>query len=61
MGDIEIYYNRDEKTPACYGKETIFLDKEHIDALLSGAKLYFTINDDEYAVEIMRRFKNEQN
>ncbi len=53
---IEIYDVKD-KTPACFGKEKFILNADHIKALLAGKKLYFTVNDDEYAVELYLSMK----
>lgn len=48
---IEIH-NVADKTPACFSKEKFMLNADHIKALLAGKKLYFTVNDDEHAVEL---------
>ena len=49
--DFEIV-NKNAKVDHCYGLENFNITKEDIAALLSGKKLYSTVNDDEYAITI---------
>ena len=51
MSDFDIV-SKDAKVNECYGIETFYITKDEIDALLSGKKLYTTINCDEYAITI---------
>lgn len=51
MSDFEIV-NRNAKVDKCYGLEDFRITKEDIAALLSGKKLYTTVNCDEYAITI---------
>lgn len=51
MSDFEIV-NKNAKVDPCYGLENFIITKEDIEALLSGGKLYSTINDGEYAMTI---------
>lgn len=51
MNDFEIV-SKDAEIDECYGLETFYITKEEIAALLSGKKLYSTINCDEYAITI---------
>ena len=51
MSDFEIV-NKNAKVDPCYGLENFSITKEDIEALLSGKKLYSTINDGEYAMTI---------
>lgn len=51
MGDFEIV-NKDSKIDTCYGLETFHITEEEINALLSGKKLYSTVNCGEYAITI---------
>lgn len=51
MSDFEIV-DRNAKVDPCYGLETFVITKDEIAALLSGKKLYFTVNCDEYAITI---------
>lgn len=51
MSDFKIV-DKKQEVDACYGLETFHITKEEIDALLSGKKLYSTINCDEYAITI---------
>lgn len=49
--DFEIV-SKDAEVNTCYGLETFYITKEEIDALLSGKKLYSTVNCGEYAITI---------
>lgn len=49
--DFEIL-DKNAKVDVCYGLETFCITKDDIAALLSGKKLYATINCDEYAITI---------
>lgn len=51
LSDFEIV-DKDAEVDTCYGLETFYITKEEIDALLSGKKLYSTVNCDEYAITI---------
>ena len=51
MNSFEIV-NKDAEIDKCYGLEDFHITKEEITALLSGKKLYSTINYDEYAISI---------
>lgn len=51
MSDFKIV-NRKTKVDPCYGLDSFYITKEEIDALLSGKKLYSTVNCDEYAITI---------
>lgn len=51
MSDFEIV-NKNAKVDPCYGLEEFRITKEDIAALLSGKKLYSTVNCDEYAIII---------
>ncbi len=51
MSDFKIV-SKNAKVDACYGLETFHITKEEIDALLSGKKLYSTVNCGEYAITI---------
>lgn len=51
MSDFEIV-DKKADVDTCYGLEVFYMTKEEINALLSGKKLYSTINDDEYAITI---------
>lgn len=51
MSDFEIV-NKRQRVDPCYGLEELCITKEEIEALLSGKKLYSTINDGEYAITI---------
>lgn len=44
--------SKDEEIDTCYGLETFYITKEEITALLSGKKLYSTVNAGEYAITI---------
>ena len=52
MTDFDIV-NKDAKVDTFYGLEIFHITKEEIDALLSGKKLYSTVNDGEYAITII--------
>jgi hypothetical protein len=51
MSDFEIV-NKNAEVDTCYGLETFHITKEELAALLSGKKLYSTVNCDEYAITI---------
>ena len=51
MSDFKIVSKKANVDP-CWGLETFYITKEEIDALLSGKKLYSTVNCDEYAITI---------
>ena len=51
MSGFEIVSKNAEVDP-CYGLEFFYITKEEINALLSGKKLYSTVNGDEYAITI---------
>ena len=51
MSDFEIK-NKNAKVCPCYGLEEYRITKKDIAALLSGKKLYTTIQADEYAITI---------
>lgn len=51
MNDFEII-SKDAEVNTCYGLETFYITKEEITALLSGKKLYSTVNCGEYAITI---------
>ena len=51
MGDFDIV-NKDSEIDTCYGLEVFRITKEEIAALLSGKKLYSTVNAGEYAITI---------
>ena len=51
MSDFEIV-SKDAEIDTCYGLEDFFITKEEITALLSGKKLYSTVNCGEYAISI---------
>ena len=51
MSDFEIK-NKNAKVCPCYGLEEYKITKKDIAALLSGKKLYTTIQADEYAITI---------
>lgn len=51
MDDFEIV-NKDAEVNTYYGLETFYITKEDINALLSGKKLYSTVNCCEYAMTI---------
>jgi len=56
MSDFEIV-SKNKKVDPCYGLETLHITKEEIEALLSGKKLYSTVNDGEYAITIAMKKK----
>ena len=51
MSDFEIV-SKDAEVDTCYGIENFYITKEEIAALLSGKKLYSTVNCGEYAITI---------
>lgn len=51
MSDFEIVDKKAE-VDICYGLEVFHITKEEINALLSGKKLYSSINCGEYAMTI---------
>lgn len=51
MSDFEIV-DKKADVDICYGLEKFHITKEEINALLSGKKLYSTINCGEYAMTI---------
>ena len=51
MRDFKVV-DKKQEVDACYGLEAFHITKEEIDALLSGKKLYSTVNCDEYAITI---------
>ena len=51
MSDFEIV-SKDAEVDTCYGLETFYVTKEEIAAILSGKKLYSTVNCGEYAITI---------
>lgn len=51
MGDFKVV-DKKQIVDECYGLEAFYITKEEIDALLSGKKLYSTVNCDEYAITI---------
>lgn len=52
MSDFEVYSKR-EKVDPCYGLDEFSINKEDIEALLNGKKLYTQVNDGEYAITII--------
>lgn len=54
MDDFNDFTIVDKNTEVdmCYGLEAFYITKEEINALLSGKKLYSTVNCGEYAVTI---------
>ena len=44
--------SKDAEVDSCYGLERFYITREEIDALLSGKKLYSTVNLGEYAITI---------
>ena len=59
MNDFEIV-SKDAEIDECYGLEVFYITKEEITALLSGKKLYSTINGNEYAITIEMAESEEQ-
>lgn len=57
MSDFAIV-NKNKKVDECYGLDAFYITKEEIDALLSGKKLYSTVNEGEYAITIQMRKSN---
>lgn len=51
MSDFDIV-SKNAKVDTCYGLETFHITKEEIAALLSGKKIYSTVNGGEYAITI---------
>lgn len=51
MSDFKIV-DKDAEINMCYGLEAFYITKEEITALLSGKKLYSTVNEGEYAITI---------
>lgn len=51
MSDFEIV-NKNTEVEPCYGLFEFLITKEDIAALLSGKKLYSTVDCDEYAITI---------
>ena len=51
MSDFKVV-NKKQSVDECYGLERFYITKEEIAALLSGKKLYSTVNCDEYAITI---------
>lgn len=51
MSNFEIV-SKKKKVDPCYGLEEFYITREEINALLSGKKLYSTVNDGEYAITI---------
>lgn len=51
MSDFKIV-SKDAKIDECYGLEVFHITKEDITALLSGKKIYSTVNCGEYAITI---------
>lgn len=49
--DFEIV-SKDAEIDMCYGLEEFYITKEDIAALISGKKLYSTVNCGEYAITI---------
>lgn len=56
--DILMVKDPDDECPPCYGITEFDISIKDIAALLSGKKLYGTVNDNEYAFVI--RFKHEE-
>lgn len=52
ISDFDVV-NKDEEVDPCYGLETFIMTERDLNALLSGKKLYTTINAGEYAIEIV--------
>lgn len=44
--------DKKQEVDVCYGLKKFYITKEEIAALLSGKKLYSTVNCDEYAITI---------
>lgn len=51
MSSFRIVGKKQEVDP-CYGLYDLYIDRDDIEALLSGKKLYSTISFDEYAITI---------
>ena len=51
MSDFEIL-DKNMEVDMCYGLEEFYITKYEINALLSGKKLYSTVNCGEYAITI---------
>ena len=58
MGDFQIV-SKKQKVDQCYGLDAFYITKEEIAALLTGKKLYSTVNCDEYAITIEMEEINE--
>ena len=58
MGEFKIIA-REAKVDNCYGLEDFHITKEEITALITGKKLYSTINYGEYAITIEMKDENE--
>lgn len=57
MSDFKVV-DKKKKVDTCYGLEAFYITKEEIAALLSGKKLYSTVNCDEYAITIEMEEEN---
>lgn len=53
--------NKNARVDPCYGLEDFRITKKDIAALLSGKKLYTTIQDGEYAITIEMVESEEEN
>lgn len=51
MSRFEIV-DKEQEVDVCYGLEDFYVTRKEIEALLSGKKLYSTVNCDEYAITI---------
>lgn len=51
MGDFQIV-SKTAKVDKCCGLDAFYITKDEIAALLTGKKLYSTVNCDEYAITI---------
>ena len=60
MSDFKIV-SKKAKVDQCYGLDAFYITKEEIAALLTGKKLYSTVNCDEYAITIEMEDENENN
>ena len=58
MSDFKIV-SKKKKVDGCWGLFDFYITKEEIAALLSGKKLYSTVNCDEYAITIEMEAGNE--
>ena len=59
MSEFKIV-SKDEEVDICYGIEHFYITKEEIAAILSGKRLYTTVNCDEYAITIEMQPKAEE-